>query len=71
MALLSPFDTERYWMPWRPLVVSPIGVVEFFSAWGVAELASEVRWVLLPMAACWVVWSLLERLTAARRTDSS
>ncbi|MDC8005463.1 metal-dependent hydrolase [Aureisphaera galaxeae] len=31
IAFLSPFDTTRYFFPWRPIQVSPIGVENFFS----------------------------------------
>jgi len=49
VALLSPFDTNRYFFPWRPLEVSPIGIRAFFSEWGVRVLRSEIVWVWLPV----------------------
>jgi len=49
VALLSPFSNERYFFPWRPIRVSPIGA-GFFSARGVETLVSEVVWVWLPCA---------------------
>ena len=30
----SPWDNTRYFLPWRPIKVSPIGVANFFSEWG-------------------------------------
>jgi inner membrane protein len=52
-----PFDTTRYFLPWRPLVVSPIGVHGFFSRWGWDVMKSEFLWVWLPMTAlsAWVI----------------
>jgi len=50
VALLSPFSNERYFFPWRPIRVSPIGA-GFFSARGVETLVSEVVWVWLPCCA--------------------
>ncbi len=44
-----PFDTHRYFLPWRPLVVSPIGVRGFFSRWGVRVVTSELLWIWLPL----------------------
>lgn len=44
IAFLSPFDPTRYFLPWRPILVSPIGV-GFFSQRGVAVLWSELLWV--------------------------
>ena len=45
VAFWAPFDAGRYYLPWRPIVVSPLGVRRFFSAWGLAVLASEALWV--------------------------
>lgn len=48
IALLSPFDNTRYFFPWTPIVVSPIGIKAFFSKWGLAVIRSEFLWVWLP-----------------------
>ena len=45
---LWPFDGTRFFAPWRPILVSPIGVGSFFGAWGLAVLGSEACWVWLP-----------------------
>jgi inner membrane protein len=50
VAFFSPFDTARYFFPWRPIRVSPIGVASFFSWRGLRVLASELLWVWAPMA---------------------
>jgi inner membrane protein len=50
IAFFSPFDTERYFFPWRPIQVSPIGA-GFFSARGMRVLGSELRWIWMPSAA--------------------
>ena len=44
-----PFDNTRYFSPWRPLTVSPVGVYGFFSRWGWDVLVSEFIWIWLPM----------------------
>jgi inner membrane protein len=51
-----PFDDNRYFFPWQPIQVSPIGYA-FFSRRGLDVLLSEVLWVWLPTAA--VVGSVL------------
>jgi inner membrane protein len=51
VALFAPFSNERYFFPWRPIEVSPIGVGSFFSEWGARVILSELRWVWLPSAA--------------------
>lgn len=43
-----PFDTTRYFFPYRPIVVSPIGVKRFFSQWGLEVLISEFLIIGLP-----------------------
>jgi inner membrane protein len=48
VAFFSPFDNHRYFLPWRPIQVAPIGVGRFFSASGLAVLRSELLWVWLP-----------------------
>ena len=58
IALFAPFDAGRYFLPWRPIPVSPIGVGRFLSARGAAVLRAEVLLVWLPaialtLAAMW------------------
>jgi inner membrane protein len=48
VAFFSPFTNARYFLPWRVILVSPIGVTGFFSRWGVAVLASELVWIWAP-----------------------
>lgn len=54
IALLAPIDETRYFLPWRPLQCSPIGL-GCFSRWGLRALLSEVVWVWLPLAVLLVV----------------
>ena len=48
VALFSPFDTARYFSPFRPIEVSPLSLGTFLSGRGLAILASELIWVWLP-----------------------
>jgi inner membrane protein len=50
VAFFAPFEEIRYFFPWRPIAVSPIGVRPFFSERGAAVLANEALWVGLPSA---------------------
>lgn len=43
-----PFHNERYFFPWRPIKVSPIGIANFFTEWGVRVIKSEVIWIGIP-----------------------
>ena len=58
IAFFAPFDETRYFFPWRPLTVSPIGVADFFSSWGLGVLISELIWIGLPVN----VWLLGHRI---------
>jgi inner membrane protein len=49
IAFFSPFDRTRYFFPWRPIQVSPIGAGWFFSTPGMSILWNEVVVVWLPM----------------------
>lgn len=48
IALLSPFDPTRYFFPFTPILVSPIGLDGFLSKRGLMVLKSELIWVGLP-----------------------
>lgn len=43
-----PFHNERYFFPWRPIKVSPIGIASFFTEWGVRVIKSEAIWIGIP-----------------------
>jgi inner membrane protein len=47
VAFFAPFDTTRYFFPWRPIEVSPIGL-RFFSPRGLEVFISEFVWVWIP-----------------------
>jgi inner membrane protein len=49
IAFFAPFSPDRYFFPWRPIQVSPIGA-GFFSPRGLRVLASESVWIWLPSA---------------------
>lgn len=48
IAFFSPFDMERYFMGFRPVHVSPIGIEAFFSEWGMRVIVSEIAWIGIP-----------------------
>ena len=49
VAFFSPFSNERYFLPWRPIRVAPIGA-RAFSARGMESFVTEVVWVWIPCA---------------------
>ncbi len=54
VAFFAPFDSTRYFFPWRPIAVSPIGLTSFFSSLGLGVLLNEVVWIGIPVA-CWLI----------------
>jgi inner membrane protein len=59
VAFFAPFSGERYFFPWRPIMVSPISVRGFFTDRGWSILASEFMVVWVPAAALWVGGTLV------------
>jgi inner membrane protein len=47
VAFFAPFLSERFFLPWRPIVSSPVGW-SFFSAAGMTTLMNEFVWVWIP-----------------------
>lgn len=59
VAFFAPLDNHRYFLPWTPIRVSPIGVGRFFTARGLAVIQSELLWIWLPAgllaASVWIL----------------
>jgi inner membrane protein len=66
VAFFSPFDPTRYFFPMRPVLMSPIGVSEFFSAYGVRIVVSEAIWIWLPSCMALVALRTVQRIWSAR-----
>lgn len=64
VAFFSPFDNSRYFFPWRPIHVSPIGISRFFSARGLYVLHSEIVYIWLPSAVLILLAWLVRRIRA-------
>lgn len=68
VAALWPFDTDRYFLDWRPIRISPLNLHVFFGRKGLEVLISEWRWVWLPcLAAGATGWLLRRALSKVRR----
>jgi len=63
VAFFAPFDNHRYFLPWRPIRVSPIGIGRFFMNRGFAVFQSEFFWVWIPAGFLIVSALLLRRRT--------
>jgi membrane-bound metal-dependent hydrolase YbcI (DUF457 family) len=67
VAFFAPCDDTRYFFPFRPIKVSPIGL-SFFSARGLDVIWSEFLWVCIPgtiIAAAVLSLRKLRRLRAS------
>jgi len=64
VAFFAPFVNERYFFPWRPILVSPLDPRRFFTARGIAILRNEFVWVWTPSIAFALVTRALRRSTA-------
>lgn len=67
VAFFSPWDNARYFFPWRPIQVSPIGVANFFSEWGLKVILSELIWIGIPSA----IYIVVARIIKKRRVSKS
>ncbi len=61
VALFAPLTKQRYFFPWRPIAVSPIGLRPFVSSRGLHVLRSELQWVWLPATVVFVIGQTLGR----------
>jgi inner membrane protein len=60
VALFAPFSAERFFFPWRPIEVSPIGL-DFFSERGFGVISSEIIWIWIPSAIIFLFAWLVRR----------
>jgi inner membrane protein len=56
VAFFAPFDNTRYFLPWRVIQVSPIGLESFFSEWGLRVIKSELRWIGIPFLISFLIF---------------
>lgn len=61
VALLAPFDDTRYFLPWRPIEVSPLTLKGFLTERGLEVIGSEIVWVWIPLVLLIVLSRLLRR----------
>ncbi len=64
VALFSPFSNERFFFPWRPIKVSPLGVSRFLSGQANPVIFSELKWVAVPCLSIFVATLRWRKLRA-------
>ncbi len=65
VAFFAPFDRTRYFLPWHPLHVSPIGVKGFLSERGLTIIVGEMLYVWLPLTLAAIGITILRRKRSA------
>lgn len=70
IALLAPFDTGRYFFPWTPIPVAPIGLRPFFSSWGLRVIGWEFVIIILPLFTAVLIIKPLIRICQNKRIRS-
>lgn len=59
VAFFAPFNDTRYFLPWTPIQVSPIGISRFFGRRGLDVIRSEILYIWIPVClVSAVVWRL-------------
>jgi inner membrane protein len=68
VALFAPFSNERFFFPWRPVEVSPIGA-RFFSERGVDVILSEIIWVWIPAFVVLILTMIFRKVWKKREVE--
>lgn len=66
VAIAWPASSERFFLPWRPIPVSPLSVRAFLGEWGLRVLRVEVLFAVPALAL-----SLAARRAGRRRSRAS
>jgi len=61
VAFFAPFSDTRYFLPWRPILVSPISLHVFVGYRGVRVMWSELVWIWVPAALIFLAGLALRR----------
>jgi inner membrane protein len=61
VAFFAPLNDRRYFLPWRPIHVSPISISRFFSERGLTIFQTELLWIWLPSAFLVALTTILRR----------
>jgi inner membrane protein len=56
-----PFLNDRFFFPFREILVSPIGIKDFFSSWGVQVILSELKYIFVPCSIILVLLFFLKK----------
>ena len=57
-----PFNNDRFFFPFREIVVSPLGLKDFFSTWGIQVILSEFKYIFVPCSIILVLLFFLKKI---------
>lgn len=67
VGLFIPFYSERYFLPFRPIAVSPISIKRFLDGTAFYVLTSEFLWVWLPLIFTYFLKTISERFLQTKK----
>lgn len=68
VAFFSPFSDKRYFLPWRPIEVSPLSLRRFLTPRGFRVIKSEFIWVMAP-SLCFMMLTVWYRMGRRHRKN--
>jgi inner membrane protein len=66
VGFLIPFNNQRFFFPFREIIVSPIGIEKFLSEWGLKVLLSELKYVFLPCFIILVAFYFIKKINSRK-----
>lgn len=60
VGFLIPFSNDRLFFSFREILVSPLGIDNFFSTWGIKVIFSEVKYILIPCLVILLIFKLIK-----------
>lgn len=66
VAFFAPFSNTRYFFPWTPIEVSPIGLRFFSSSSAWLVIITEIAWIWIPSALAVAAVLVVRRIHAGR-----
>ena len=70
IAFFAPFDNGRYFFPFQPIEVSPIGLKNFLTERGLTVLLSEIYWLILPSLGLMLIVKVIRRKISTAKEPS-
>ena len=70
IAFFAPFSDTRYFLPWQPIVVSPLSIHGFFSRHGLVVMRSELGWVWLPAGLIFLIGLAVQRQSLSAKASA-